>query len=172
MLLYDRQTESLWSQIMMEAVSGPLVKSKLQMIPTMNTSWEEWKKKHPQTFVLTENTGYTRDYSKNPYPGYIQSAQLYFDVENEDKRYHPKETIIGIEIKGKFKAYPFSELEKLNSSLIKDRFQGEDLVINYNHKSKSATITDKNKQELPALTTFWFAWYAFHPEGLVFEAHK
>ncbi|MDQ3536054.1 MAG: DUF3179 domain-containing protein, partial [Bacteroidota bacterium] len=73
MLLYDRQTESLWSQIMMEAVSGPLVKSKLQMIPTMNTSWEEWKKKHPQTFVLTENTGYTRDYSKNPYPGYIQS---------------------------------------------------------------------------------------------------
>ncbi|MDQ3536754.1 MAG: DUF3179 domain-containing protein, partial [Bacteroidota bacterium] len=66
-----------------------------------------------------------------------------------------------------------SELEKLNSSLIKDRFQGEDLVIHYNHKSKSATITDKkNKQELPALTTFWFAWYAFHPEGLVFDAHK
>lgn len=167
-LLYDRQTESLWSQIMMQAVAGPMAGEKLQMAPTMNTSWGEWKRKYPDTWVLTENTGYQRDYSRNPYPGYEQSAQLYFTLENEDKRFHPKETIIGIEINGQFKAYPFSELEKLKNGQLKDRFQGQDLLINYHHDSRSATITNSHKKELPALTTFWFAWYAFHPETEVY----
>lgn len=45
-LLYDRQTESLWSQIMMEAVAGPMGGKKLEMAPTMNTSWGEWKRKY------------------------------------------------------------------------------------------------------------------------------
>ena len=42
-LLYDRQTQSLWSQIMMQAVTGPMAGKELQMLPTMNTSWGEWK---------------------------------------------------------------------------------------------------------------------------------
>jgi hypothetical protein len=167
-LLYDRQTESLWSQIMMEAVAGPMTGEKLEMIPTMNTSWGEWKRKYPDTAVLTENTGYQRDYSKNPYPGYAQSGQLYFDVEKKDDRFHPKEMIIGIELNGKFKAYPFSELAKMEDGQLEDRFQGHDLLINYQHDSKSATISNRQKEELPALTTFWFAWYAFHPETDVF----
>ena len=169
-LLYDRQTESLWSQIMMEAVAGPMKGEKLQMVPTMNTSFTEWKKKYPETLVLTENTGYQRDYSSNPYPGYGASARLYFDVEEQDARFHPKETVIGIELNGEFKAYPFSELEKLKSGKLEDSFQGQDLLVNFSPDSRSATITNKQGEELPALTTFWFAWYAFHPETAVFMA--
>lgn len=168
-LLYDRQTESLWSQIMMEAVAGPLQGEKLQMLPTMNTSWGEWKKKHPDTQVLTENTGYQRDYSRSPYQGYEQSEELYFDVEHEDDRFHPKETVVGIEINRQFKAYPLSELEKSGEEQLKDQFQGQELQINYNPDSQSATITNSQGQELPALTTFWFAWFTFHPETEVYQ---
>lgn len=167
-LLYDRQTESLWSQIMMEAVAGPVKGEKLQMVPTMNTSFGEWKKKYPETLILTEDTGFQRDYSSDPYPGYGQSARLYFEVEEQDARFHPKETVIGIEVKGEFKAYPFSELEKLKKVELKDSFQGQDLLINYHSDSRSATITNKQGEELPALTTFWFAWYAFHPDTEVY----
>ena len=169
-LLYDRQTESLWSQIMMEGVAGPMKGQKLEMVPTMNTSWGEWKRKYPDTWVLTENTGYQRDYTRSPYQGYEKSAQLYFDVEHRDERFHPKETVIGIEINGKFKAYPFSELEKLKSEMLKDKFQGEELIINYQQDSQSATIKNSQGKEMPALTTFWFAWYTFHPETAVFTA--
>jgi hypothetical protein len=171
-LLYDRQTESLWSQIMMEAVSGPLVGEKIEMVPTMNTSLSEWKKKYPDTWVLTENTGYQRDYSRDPYSGYEESEQLYFDVDKKDARFHPKESVIGIEIKGKFKAYPFSELEKFKNGSLKDQFQGQELVINFNKDSRSATITNRQGEELPSLTTFWFAWYAFHPETEVYNYNK
>ena len=168
-LLYDRQTESLWSQIMMQAISGPMAGKELQMLPTMNTSWGEWKKKYPDTWVLTENTGFQRDYSRSPYQGYEQSAQLYFDVAHKDDRFHPKESVIGIEIDGQFKAYPFSELEKRKNSRFKDQFQGKELLINYHPDSRSATITNEQGEELPALTTFWFAWYAFHPETEVYQ---
>jgi hypothetical protein len=169
-LLYDRQTESLWSQIMMQAIAGPMEGKELEMIPTMNTSWGEWKKKHPDTWVLTENTGYERDYTKSPYQGYEKSAQLYFDVEHRDEIFHPKETVLGIEINGQFKAYPFSELEKLKNEKLKDKFQGEELTINYQQDSQSATISNSQGKELPALTTFWFAWYTFHPRTEVFTA--
>jgi hypothetical protein len=168
-LLYDRQTESLWSQIMMEAISGPLAGEKLQMLPTMNTTLGEWRRKYPDTWVLTENTGYPRDYSRDPYAGYEQSEQLYFDVDKKDERFHPKESVIGIEINKQFKAYPFSELEKLKDGKLKDQFQGQELVINFNKDSRSATISNQQGEQLPALTTFWFAWYAFHPETEVYK---
>jgi len=168
-LLYDRQTSSLWSQIMMRAVAGPLAGEELQMIPTMNTTLEEWQQKHPDTWVLTEDTGYHRDYARNPYPGYDGSTQLYFEVTEKDQRFHPKEMVIGIEINGEFKAYPFSKLKKLRQSVVKDKFQGQDLIITYYRKSQSAEITDQEGKQLPAVSTFWFAWYAFHPETEVFR---
>ena len=169
-LLYDRQTESLWSQIMMEAISGPMIGKKLEMVPTMNTTWQEWKNKYPETLILSDNTGFNRDYSRNPYPGYENSAQIYFEVEKEDDTFHPKETVIGIEVNGKFKAYPFTELSKVKEIPLKDSFQGKTFLINYNKNSRSATITNKENEELPTLTTFWFAWYAFHPETEVYFA--
>jgi len=169
-LLYDRQINSLWSQIMKEAVAGPLVGEKLSMLPTLNTSLGEWMQKYPDTWVLTEETGYQRDYSRNPYPGYDRSAQLYFEVEERDDRYHPKETVIGLEINGVFKAYPLTELEKVQQSTIEDHFQGKDFTITYHSKSESAEISDAQGNVLPTVSTFWFAWYAFHPETEVFQS--
>jgi hypothetical protein len=168
-LLYDRKTESLWSQIMMKAVSGPLAGEKLEMLPTMNTTWGEWKAMNPETKILTENTGFKRDYTRNPYAGYEESAQIYFDVENRDNRFHPKEMMVGIEVDGKFKAYPFSELEKLKDGKLKDIFNGRELLIEFNEKSQSAVIKNRKGKLLPSLTTFWFAWYAFHPETEVYR---
>lgn len=169
-LLYDRETESLWSQIMMEAISGDMVGKELEMVPTMNTTWRQWKNKYPNTLVLSEDTGYRRNYDRNPYPGYSESTEIYFEVEKSDQRFHPKETIIGIELNGKFKAYPFSELKKVKNGFLKDEFQEMDLLINYDKKSRSATIKNKDGEELATLTTFWFAWFAFHPDTEVFYA--
>jgi hypothetical protein len=167
-LLYDRETESLWSQLLFKAVSGSLVNTELQVLVTANTTWGSWLKKHPNSVVLSEETGYKRDYSINPYPDYSKSSSLYFPVAEEDERFHPKEMVIGLEILGKFKAYPFSELKKLKSIVLNDTFQGKKVVINYDSKSDSAEITDEEGNIIPAVTNFWFAWIAFHPEAEVY----
>ncbi len=168
-LLYDRETESLWSQLKYQAVAGPLVGESLKMLNTANTSWKSWKEKYPNTLVLSEETGFKRDYSRNPYPGYEESPGLYFSVSDQDARFHPKETVIGLEINGKFKAYAFSELEKLKGKELKDSFQGKDLIIKYKPSSKSAEIFDTEANPIPAVTNFWFAWFAFHPDTEVYQ---
>lgn len=168
-LLYDRQSETLWSQIKMEGIAGPLAGEELTMVPTSNTTWHDWKKRHPGSLVLSQDTGYRRNYARNPYPGYNEAKDLYFEVENESSQYHPKETIIGLEINGKFKAYPFSELAKADKRKIKDSFQDQVLFIEYDKKNQSARIENEKGEELPALTTFWFAWYAFHPDTKVYQ---
>jgi hypothetical protein len=69
-LLFDRQTRSLWSQILAKAVTGPMKGNNLRAIPITHTSWAVWRKLQPDTFVLTEETGFRRDYTGNPYAGY------------------------------------------------------------------------------------------------------
>ena len=167
-LLYDRETESLWSQLMFKAVSGPLVNQELEVLPTTNTTWENWKDKYPDSFVLSEETGFNRDYSRNPYPDYSSSSNLYFPVSKNDDRFHPKEMVIGVVINGKHKAYPFSELKKSKRKTIIDEFQEKKLRVEFSPESNSAEVFDEKGNLIPTVTNFWFAWYAFYPETKVF----
>lgn len=168
-LLYDRQTESLWSQLEYKAISGPMVGKELTVLNTANTTWKNWKEKHPQTIVLSEETGFIRDYSRNPYPGYEATSTLFFPVSAQNDEFHPKEMVIGLTINGKSKAYPFSELEKSGKKSIKDRLNGRELEIRYDAESKSAEIFDAEGNVLPAITNFWFAWFAFNPETEIYR---
>jgi hypothetical protein len=72
MLLYDRQSESLWSQIDRRAISGPRRGERLQAIPLEHTTWGDWRRRHPDTLVLSRDTGHARDYDRDPYAGYEQ----------------------------------------------------------------------------------------------------
>lgn len=166
-LLYDRQSESLWSQIMSKAVSGPLKGTRLKKIPIQHTSWEAWLE-FGDTLVLSLDTGYRRDYSRSPYGNYDDDRELYFPVNARSARYHPKERVIGFELDGKFKAYPFTELAKAESPL-KDSFGGRNLVVVFDSETRSGEILDNSGKPLPSINSFWFAWYAFHPETEVFS---
>jgi hypothetical protein len=169
-LLYDRETESLWSQIMGQAVAGKLVGEKLKALPVSNTSWRSWLEKHPNTMVLSTDTGYSRDYGRNPYQGYDKSRQLYFGVNNRaPETYHPKEPVVGVEFDGVFKAYPFAELEKNNKARFQDNVNGVDITISWDSENQSVTLSDVNGTEIAGIQGFWFAWFAFHPDTLVFK---
>jgi hypothetical protein len=170
-LLYDRETESLWSQIKQEAVTGKLTGTRLHLLPSTQTTWGAWKKKHPDTFVLSTNTGYSRDYNRDPYEDYYTSRSVMFSVDKQNPRYHPKEQVIGVELDGLAKAYPFSELERAKVPL-KDRIGKQTVWVDYASKSRTATIKDASRKELPSVVGFWFAWVAFHNDTLVYTAPK
>ncbi|MBI3810350.1 MAG: DUF3179 domain-containing protein [Nitrospirae bacterium] len=170
LLMYDHQTQSLWSQISMEAVAGPLTGAKLKPVFLTHTTWEEWRGEHPATLVLSTQTGYSRDYNRDPYLGYAQSAELMFDTRHFDPRYHPKEWVLGIEVKGAFKAYPFAELKKVKGPLT-DQINGQKVRILFNPRAQSASVTDADGRPMPSVMAFWFAWYAFHPGTQVFTAN-
>jgi len=167
-LLHDRETESLWSQILGKAVSGPLKGTPLKKIYLFHTTWGDWKKRHGDTLVLSTITGFRRNYDRDPYDGYEKSKKIMFPVSNKDSRYHEKELIIGIEVKGKHIAFPFTEMEKASKDIIKQKFNGQDIWVSYDHSNRSALVTDPKGNPLDSLLSYWFAWIAFFPDTEVY----
>ena len=92
-----------------------------------------------------------------------------FGVSAKNRKYHPKEKVIDIELGGLNKDYPFSEMKKVVSP-IKDVIENTSVQISYYRITKTAIIRDENNREIPSVVGFWFAWYVFHPETRIFSA--
>ena len=168
-LLYDRETESLWSQLMKQAVSGPLRGQRLQQIAMSHTRWDDWRNRHPDTLVLSTDTGSWHDYERSPYAGYENSTALYFPVNSMDPRYHPKELVIGLSVQGIHKAYPFTELSRTNGD-IADSIAGKQVQVYYDSRNRTGRVLAADGSELPSTISYWFAWQAFHPDTGVYTA--
>lgn len=70
LVMYDRQTQSLWSHFTAEAVAGLLTGTMLETIPVSTVSFADFRRAHPDGLVLSTDTGFDRDYGANPYSGY------------------------------------------------------------------------------------------------------
>ena len=170
-LLYDRDTESLWSELISEAVAGERIGKKLTPLPISHTTWRDWREKHPQTLVLSEDTGHFRDYRRDPYAGYDQSRRTYFAVNAKaPDDYHPKEVVLGLGVDGVFKAYPFIELDKQGKARFSDSINGTRFDFDWDAENRSISITNSQAQQIAGIQGFWFAWFAFHPDTEVFKA--
>ena len=166
-LLYDRESESLWSQVLRRSISGPLKGQELKQIPMAHTTWRDWRRHNPQTLVLSSQTGHDRDYSQSPYSGYELSNRIWFPVKNQSNQFHPKELVIGLNVDGRTKAYPFAELSK-GPSTIADRLGNVRLNVEFDAVNRTGRVLDKAGNEIPTTIAFWFAWYAFFPDTEVY----
>lgn len=170
-LLFDRETDSLWSQLMYQAITGPLKGKRLEPLAIQHTTWQDWKNRYPDTLVLSLETGYFRDYSRDPYEKYKLDRKIWFPVEAQSNQFHPKEMVLGLEIDGTFKAYPFSEIAKAKKQ-VNDQLAGRHFLIQYDRQHQTAQVIGQTGKVIPSVVTFWFAWYAFHPDTLVFQAKQ
>jgi hypothetical protein len=167
LLLYDRETESLWSQISAEAVTGPAQGQRLAQLPSRMLPWKLWRERHPDTTVLSPDTGHRRDYASWPYGDYAQSPELLYPVEF-DPRYHPKSPTLGLRAAGgAARAYPAEEIVRAGGR-VEERFGGGPVAVAYDPEQQLFDFTLPEGVE--AIEGFWFAWSAFHPDTSVFEA--
>ena len=111
LLMYDRLTESYWSQALGLAVKGELTGYQLELVPFDVITWGDWKALHPKTLVLTTDTGHLRSYATDPYGNYYTEPRIMFPVEYSDDRIHPKEIIIGFNLDEIYKAYKQNDIE-------------------------------------------------------------
>lgn len=171
-LLFDRQTQSLWSQILSKAVTGSMKGNTLTAVPITHTSWADWRRLQPDTLVLSEDTGFKRDYEDNPYAGYDKREDIIFPVRFRAQGYHPKEQVLGLKINGKAKAYPFLELAKgagESPYIVKDSIEGQNITVRFDKKHKSAQAFDAQGNQIAGVTLFWFAWYTFNPQTAIYR---
>jgi len=113
LVMYDRLTNSYWSQALGKAIVGELSGYQLNIIPFDVITWGDWKNLHPDTLVLTTNTGHVRAYGVDPYGGYYTDTRVIFPVDNIDDRIHPKEIILGFNDGKIYKAYKQQDLESV-----------------------------------------------------------
>ncbi|MEM9414883.1 MAG: DUF3179 domain-containing protein [Planctomycetota bacterium] len=96
-VMYDHATESMWSTLTGEPTVGPLVGQgiKLEALPVVTTTWGEWRRRHPETTVLSLRTGHDRDYREGEaYRDYFASDQLMFEVPQTDPRLANKAEVL------------------------------------------------------------------------------
>ena len=97
LVMYDRQTESLWPQLELRAVAGTLTGTKLATIPTQTVAWSDFRRAHPESWVLSADTGFNRPYGTNPYVGYDDPAgdPFLFDGTTPDQL-PPMARVVGL----------------------------------------------------------------------------
>jgi len=169
-LLYDYRTGSLWSQLLSLAISGPLKGYKIPAVPTAHTTWQDWQRRHPDSLVLSTDTGFQINYRESPYKQYKNNSRLLFPVAAQSSAYQRKEPVLGITINGVNKAYPFKELENFGRENFRDEVGGIDLTIEWREEEEYARALDQDGNEIATVIVYWFAWYAFHPNTKTFTA--
>jgi len=97
LVMYDRQTESLWAHFTAEALAGALAGEELDTYPAQIVSWASWRDAHPDGLVLSRDTGHQRDYGRNPYLGYDDVDRQPFLFRGEvDGRLAAMERVVAI----------------------------------------------------------------------------
>lgn len=168
-LYFDRETESLWSQTLGRAVAGPVAGAQLDLLPTTLTTWGEWQERHPETLLLAEETGYTRNYDVDAYAYYGTTDRLMFPMNASDDRLQLKERIVGVQIDGVYKAYPYAVLEKAEDQITLDMVNGQEVSIEFVATAQAAYVTDLEGNPLPSASMYWFSWSAAHPSTEVYS---
>jgi hypothetical protein len=105
-LMYDKSTQSLWNTLEGKPVVGPLVNKGIQLdyLSVVTTTWGAWKKRHPDTKVLSVQTGHDRNYGEGiAYKAYFGTDDLMFSVPKVDKRLKNKQEILAIRLPSKTK---------------------------------------------------------------------
>lgn len=160
----DEKTESLWSQVLGEAVVGPETGVRLRIIPSMITRYGDFAEKYPDTRVLSRDTGSTRRYGGDPYGDYYTNDEVWFGADARNMALHPKTLVHGIEVNGAYKAYPDNNL---SIGATTDTLQEQLIEIRKSEIGAVEFLIGDNV--VPHVTAFWFSWVAVHPETELFS---
>lgn len=165
LLMYDRQTESFWSQVRGEAVVGSYTGTLLERIEMQRLSFGELKNKYPDAQVLSENTGYSRDYGLSPYGDYDENEDLYFPVSVDDRRFPAKEIMLIVPVEKTWAAFPWESLKKKGKASISVQSKELNLAL-----EGSEVFASYDGQNLPSYYEMWFSFAVHHQsDGLIWS---
>ena len=164
LVMYDRNTDSLWEQLTGKAIVGPQIGKKLKKITVSTVPWADWKEQHPDTVVLSTDTGFSRNYTEFPYGDYNTSRDIFFSVENRDDRLFEKELTYGIVVNDNAKAYSKAALDEQypEGGEFDDTVGGHPVKVSWMNGTFTAEDYETG-EEIVAEINFWFAWAAFYP---------
>lgn len=157
LIMYDRDTDSHWSQLLYMGVEGEYKGIKADLLPVIETSWANWKAMFPNSAVLSEETGHDFPYQYYPYGDYrTQESFFLFSVIPLDQRLHLKERVLAVIDGEEAKVYQFAHFRE-GLTVFADTYHEKELVIAgsepdnfmvaYERKLADGTVLDLQKAE-------------------------
>lgn len=162
-LLYDRESQSLWSQLEQRSIAGESSGASFDWLYSQQMNWKTWKENFPESKTLSINTGFDRDYNSDAYADYHLSQNIIFPVNHSDERLPKKTEIIGLTIDGVAKAYPTSLFSKRNNMIV-DVVNEKMIEVHYDVTTKASFAQQIDRTPVNHVVMYWFAWAAFNPE--------
>lgn len=166
LVMYDRKTDSLWSQVLGEAVVGEMTGTKLKVLPSDQVRYGNWKKLFPKGEVLSRDTGATRFYGGSPYGDYFSVTNLSLSLAKPTDTRLPNDSFVfGIVLHEKAKAY-YTESVKAKG-IVEDSFEGERIILRYDKELDAVRMFKKlpngSEERINPISGFWFSWATAYP---------
>jgi hypothetical protein len=138
LIMYDRQTETWWQQATGDAIAGEYTGSQLTFLPASIISWSDFQSTYPDSLVLSRNTGFGRDYGRNPYAGYdnIRNSPFLYRGPDNSGRLPPMARVLTVELEADTVAYPYELLEAAH--VVNDEVGGQQVAIFWEPGTASA----------------------------------
>lgn len=155
LLFFDRQTGSLWSQLLSEGVTGPMASTKLHALPAEETTWKNWISRHPDTLILSFATGYQRDYHHDPYATMPLSRAL----------------ALFVSVGGAAEIFPFSQLHKAHGP-ITEQLSGQNFIVRFDRNLKTARVESEATGRIIWFVGFKSDLHHFFPKAKVYHFRK
>lgn len=162
LVLYDRETESMWQQITGIAIAGPNRGQVLMPVALTMTTWREWLAVHPETEVLTGNREMSYE-DKQPYGDYDKSERLMFPANSSARLIlHPKQVVYGIRMAEGASAV--TERALVTGEEI--RTETGTVTLSWRREADGKVVVRRgdNGEYLLPHRMFWFAWYSFNTD--------
>jgi hypothetical protein len=141
LVMFDRQTDSLWLHFEGRAIQGPLTGTRLDLIPVQLLSFGQWRREHPDGVVLSRDTGHTRPYGENPYEFYDTNERPFtgFFRGPISPELEPMARVVGVRIGGSAVAYAYDRLrEDPAGGVVNDTLSGQEIVVLWGGGTASA----------------------------------
>ena len=137
LIMYDHQTQSLWSHILGQGISGDFKGRTLDFVPALQTDWQSWVELHPETLVVSP-----KFFGRDSYASYYASGQKgVLGSQVSDDELYPKEYVIGVRLNGEARAYPFSILNK--EPVVNDEMAGVQIVVFFDNATLSGAVFNR-----------------------------
>ena len=163
LLMVDRETHSVWSQLAGKAVEGEMKEAPLEAIPSIQSTWKYWRETHPETRVMVPVGEEGRPYV---YRDFVPGEQRTGDRPTT----HDLSTLgLGVAIGGEAWFFPFRELDR-EPTPIELEIGGKPVIVHYRGDALTAWAEDPAGELLMSVLSYESGWMSFHPDSMVFPA--
>ena len=164
LLIVDRETSSVWSQLHGKAISGPLDGTPLEIVPSIQTTWAHWRRLHPDTVVAVIEGEEGRPYLYRTWrPGDPRPATR--------PTTHDTSTLgLGLVVADEAIFFLLDELSGAPTLPLQIVVGGEPVVIHYESEAPTAWAETPGGQLLSGVLVYESGWRRFFPQTRVFTA--